>query len=96
MDRSYQARWISKARLDEVRKKRMLGSAIVLDHYNGFLIVEPVGTDLGDGAILSAPEADYELEPIWCTGPKATLREARHRLSLDVGARQKEMAGSMG
>jgi hypothetical protein len=96
MDRAYQARWISKARLDEVRKKRMLGSAIVLDHYNGFLIVEPVGAELGDGIALSAPEADYELVPIWCTGPKATLREARHRLGLDVGAARKEMAGSVG
>ena len=94
MDKAYQARWISKTRLEEVRKRRRLGSAIVLGHYNGFLIVEPVGDDLGDGAILSAQEADYELAPIWCTGPKATLRDARQHLGLEAGIHKKELAGS--
>jgi hypothetical protein len=91
MQPEYQIRWISKQRAEAV-KKAGLGRALLLDNINGFLIVEPVGSNLGDGRVLSRREADYELQPVWCTGPKAELRDARRRLGLESGAR--ELAGS--
>jgi hypothetical protein len=86
MKPTYQARWISKRRLDEIRKSRESCQGIVLDSFNGFLIVEPVRSNLGDGPILSLEEADYELRPVWCAGVKAKLREARECLGLDPEA----------
>jgi hypothetical protein len=93
MQPEYQIRWISKQRA-EVVKKAGLGRALLLDNINGFLILEAVGSGLGDGPILSQREADYELQPVWCTGPKAQLREARRRLGLEVGSRAGATAGS--
>jgi hypothetical protein len=83
MKPAYQARWISKQRLEELRRTRQVQQGIVLDSFNGFLIVEPVGSDLGDGPILSPEEADFELQPVWCSGPRARLRAARELLGLD-------------
>jgi len=82
----YQARWISRQRAEDLRKHRGLGGALLLDLFNGYLLVEPVGGDLGDGAVLSPQEADYELQPVWHQGPAAVLREARRRLGLEAGA----------
>jgi hypothetical protein len=87
MQASYQARRISKARADQVKRSgSVIGRAVLLDTFNGFIIVEPVGSVLGDGAPLSLEEADYELQPVWHLGPKATLREARQRLGLEAAA----------
>jgi len=93
MQPDYQIRWISKQRAESV-KKAGLGRALLLDNINGFLIVEPVGSNLGDGHVLSQREADYELQPVWCTGPKAQLRYARRRLGLEAGSLASELAGS--
>jgi hypothetical protein len=90
MKPAYQARWISKRRLDEIRRTREYRQGIVLDSFNGFLIVEPVGSNLGDGPVLSLEEADYELQPVWCAGAKARLREARERLGLNPEAAPRE------
>jgi hypothetical protein len=78
----YQARWISKNRCLSVKKAGAMAGALLLDGFNGFILVEPVGSDLGDGPVLSPPEADYELQPSWCTSPPARVAEARHRLGL--------------
>ena len=82
METSYQARWISKKRLETIRKTRAVTRGVVLDSFNGFLIVEPASSNLGDGAILPRADADYELNPVWCSGPKGRLVQARHLLGL--------------
>jgi hypothetical protein len=82
MDSHYQARWISKKRLDAVRRSGDVTRGVVLDSFNGFLIIEPIGSELGDGAILSREDAEYELSPVWCAGSKARLSEARRLLGL--------------
>jgi hypothetical protein len=84
MRSEYEARWISKPRLESIRKSNIIGQAVVLDSFNGFLIVEPRGSKLGDGTVLSREEADYELTPVWCSGPKAKLRGARKLLGLET------------
>ena len=63
MQAKFQARRISKQRIDFVRKSGRMKDAIVLDSFSGFLIVEPVGSDLGDGDVLDATEAEYRLVP---------------------------------
>ncbi len=80
---AYQARWVSKGRYESLRRSGKLGQAVLLDTFSGYIVVEPVGSDLGDGAVLSPQEADYELQPVYYTGPKAKLREARNRLGLE-------------
>jgi hypothetical protein len=94
MHTTYQARRISKRRADEVKKSGASARAILLATFNGFIIVEPMDSDLGDGETLSEQEADYELQPVWHLGPKATLREARTRLGLEVGSRLGQLSGS--
>jgi hypothetical protein len=86
MTSEYQARWVSKRRLDQIRKAKDPARVVILDSFNGFLIVEPVGSNLGDGPVLSRDEADYELRPVWCSGVKAKLREARELLGLNPEA----------
>jgi hypothetical protein len=80
--KNYQARWISKERLAEIRRTRASARGMILDGFNGFLIVEPVGSNLGEGPVLSTEEADYELRPVWCAEAKTKLREARELLGL--------------
>ena len=82
MKTRYQARWITKQRRDQLRKTGAARAAILLDSLNGFLIVEPVGTNLGDGAILNERDADYELRDVWCTESPKKLNEARRLLGL--------------
>jgi hypothetical protein len=84
MHTKYQARRISKARSEALRKQGRLGGAILLDLLNGFLVVEPVWAHLGDGEVLTPQEADYELQAAWHLGPAAQLTEARRRLGLDT------------
>ena len=87
MQTPYQARRLSKARADQVKRSGfVIGRAVLLDTFNGIIIVEPLGSNLGDGAPLSLEEADYELQPVWHLGPKAMLRDARRRLGLEVAA----------
>jgi hypothetical protein len=96
MDTRYHARWVSKPRANVIKRSRGLSQALLLDTVNGFLIVEPIqkGSALGDGAVLSEREADYELHPAWYTGPVARLREARRRLGLDTEATTRQLVGS--
>jgi hypothetical protein len=81
----YKAQRISKQRAEDLKKHGRLGGSLLMDLFNGFLLVEPADRDLGDGEVLSPPEADYELQPAWYQGPPATLREARRRLGLEAG-----------
>ncbi|HXG13329.1 MAG TPA: hypothetical protein VNK04_26465 [Gemmataceae bacterium] len=83
---NYEVRWISKPRADALKRSGRLGDALLLDTFNGILIVEPAGSNLGDGAVLTREEADYELQPAWFLGPKARLIEARRRLGLDASS----------
>jgi len=82
MQTKHQARWISKERLASLRRSGRVGQGIALDCLKGFLIVEPVGSNLGDGPVLNHTEADYELNPAWCLNPLTRLNEARKRLGL--------------
>jgi hypothetical protein len=84
MQAQFQARRISKQRADEVKKTGILGRSLLLNTFNGILIVEPPESNLGDGDILSRQEADYEMQPVWHLGPKTMLREARKRLGLNA------------
>lgn len=84
MQAPYQARRISKRRADEVKKTGILGRSLLLNTFNGIIIVEPVESHLGDGDVLSQQEADYELQPVWHLGPKTILREARKRVGLEA------------
>lgn len=94
MQAQFQARRISKRRADEVKKSRALGRAMLLDTFNGIILIEPLDSNLGDGDILSPEEADYELQPVWHLGPKTRLREARKRLGLDAEAAVGQLSGS--
>jgi hypothetical protein len=84
MTNEHQARWISKERLAALRKSGGLRQGMLLDSYNGLILIEPVGSDLADGRVLSREEADFELQPVWCPGPKAQLREARKLIGLEA------------
>ena len=84
MQTPFQARWISKDRLHQLRKSGSLGHGLLIDSYKGWIMVEPVGSDLGDGDVMSAQAADYELDPAWCPGSKTKLKEARKLLGLEV------------
>jgi hypothetical protein len=90
----FQARWISRARATRIKRGGNLGQAVLLDTFNGFLIVEPVGSDLGDGPVLSRAEANYELQEVWYTGPRSRLREARTRLGLEAEAPLEQLSTS--
>lgn len=82
MNHAYQARWISKERRNTIRKSGAVGQSILVDSLNGFLIVEPLGSERGDGDVLTPDEADYELRDVWCLDSRAKLGEARRRLHL--------------
>lgn len=88
MHAPFQARRISKRRADEVKKSGILGRSLLINTFDGIIIVEPVESNLGDGGVLSPEEADYEMQPVWHLGPKAMLREARQRLGLEAEAGQ--------
>jgi hypothetical protein len=89
----YQARWISKQRADALRKTVHTHGAMLLDSFNGLIVIEPVGSHLGDGPVLSETEADYELQPVWCLEAKTKLEEARRRLGLSIGVVAASLAG---
>ena len=77
MHNNYQARWLSKTRFEELRRTNGHGGGVLLESFNGFLVVEPVGSDLGDGAVLTPEETEYEVQPAWCLGTNVRLAEAR-------------------
>jgi hypothetical protein len=79
---TYHVRRTSKERANELQRSGRLGQSVLLDTLNGFLVIEPEGDKLGDGAVLSPEEADFELRPPWYTGPWAKLREVRRMLGL--------------
>jgi hypothetical protein len=82
MRTQYKAQWISKSRCEALRKSGPLRDVLLLDTFEGFIVVEPAGRSLGDGPILSSDECDYELRPAWYVGPMSRLTEARRRLGL--------------
>src|SRR5262249_33888650 len=85
MSSEYQARWITKQRVDELRRSGLGGRGVIVDSFNGFIVVEPVGSDLGDGNVLTPQEAEYELQPAWSISPNARLAQARQLLGLEAG-----------
>jgi hypothetical protein len=89
----YQARWISKRRADFLRKNGNLGSGVLVNHFQGFIVVEPAGSRLGDGAALTDAAADYELRSAWCQSSRPTLTRARQ---LRIGAGTDRTAGRSG
>jgi hypothetical protein len=88
MHAKYQARWISRQRIPELRKSGALGRGMLLDTFKGYIIVEPAGNRLGDGEVLSPQDAEFELQPVWCLEPSGKLMQARRLLGLDVHAAQ--------
>ncbi len=90
----YQARWISKQRSEMLKRSGKLAGALLLDSFNGFLLVEPVGSNLGDGEILDLQTADYELSPVWCLSPPAKIRQARQLLGLEAPAIKEHLVGA--
>jgi hypothetical protein len=82
----YQTRWVSKQRREALKKSGRLNGALLLDSLNGFLVVEPVGSNLGDGTILTPEEAAFQLQDVWCLDPKTKVQEARKRLGLETAA----------
>jgi hypothetical protein len=95
MRKGYHARWQSKKRRDELKKSGNHPDAVLLDSLNGFLIVEPVGSNLGDGHVLSRDEADYELRDAWCLDSRKKLQEARRRLGLETVSTAGALVGSV-
>lgn len=93
MSIQYQARWISKQRNEALRRSGRLGGALLLDSFNGFLLVEPEGSNLGDGEILDLQTADYELSPVWFLSPPAKVQKARRLLGLEAPAAKEHLAG---
>jgi hypothetical protein len=83
MASAYQARWASKARAIQLRRDGRLHDAVLVDAPRGFIVVEPRGSALGDGAVLSAWEADFELNETWCLVPRSKLGLARGLLGLE-------------
>jgi hypothetical protein len=94
METPFRARWISRDRADRLKRSGRLGQAILLDTFNGFLIVEPEDSKLGDGQTLSREEANYELQEVWYTGPRPRLLEARRCLGLDAKATAAQLSAS--
>ena len=94
MATQYQARWVSRPRANQIKRTGAMAQGVLLDAFKGFIVVEPVGSNLGDGDILSREEAEFELQEVWYTGPKAKLREARLRLGLEVEEPAAHLAGS--
>jgi len=85
MQQEYEARWVSKQRA-QVLKRRLPPTAILLDVFSGFIVVQPAGSDFGDGPVLSPQEAEFELQPAWFLGHKPVLLQARRKLGLESAA----------
>jgi hypothetical protein len=83
MNPKYHARWISKRLADSLRKVGGLTQSVLVGHFHGYIIIEPVGRRLGDGKVLARDAADYELRAAWCQESRATLTRARRLLGLE-------------
>jgi hypothetical protein len=88
----YQARRITKGRIDALRRTGQINQGVLIDSFTGFLIVEPTGSNLGDGEILGRDSADFELRPVWCLVSQTKLEQARHLLGLNSQPRRKASA----
>jgi len=82
MQTKYQARWVSKPRVLALRKTGALNGSIVVNSFRGFILVEPQGQHRGDGNVLPADVARFELDPAWCSEPAKKLAKARELLGL--------------
>jgi hypothetical protein len=89
MTPDYEARWVSKALADRLKRNESHGEAVLLDMLRGSILVGPAGSDLADGAILTAMEAEAELQDPWHLGPRTKLWKARRLLGLEA----RELAG---
>jgi hypothetical protein len=78
----YQASWVSKARRDELKRRTIPSDIMLLDSLHGPLLIEPEGSDLGDGARLIDGDADAELRAVWCLERKTKIAHARRLLGL--------------
>ena len=86
MRKNYEARWVSRQRYDALRRSGRLGDILLLETTNGYLVIQPSGSDAGDGAALRPQEADYELQAVWFPGPPPLLKKARALLGLETDA----------
>lgn len=84
---TYQARRISKERVTALRKSGSLRQSVLLDSYTGLIIVEPRGSNLGDGEVLPREIADAELSSAWCLDPQSKIQQARQLLGLGAVAK---------
>jgi hypothetical protein len=84
MSSNFDARWISRRRMNDLKKSQVSHQAVFLTHLNGFIVIEPQGSDLGDGPALSPEEVDYELQFAWINEPTNRLRRARELLGLEA------------
>jgi hypothetical protein len=80
---SYDARWVSKPRADELRRRGVPRDTVLVGALKGFIVVEPHKSHLGDGPDLSSLEAQVELDIVWCTETRVKLRQARLLLGLE-------------
>src|SRR5262245_4447664 len=92
----HQVRWISRRRIDALRRTGTLRPGLLLESFNGYLIVEPAGSNLGDGEVLSRENADYELQEVWVAGSRAKLAEARRLVGLEAEQPVTELVGAGG
>jgi hypothetical protein len=84
MKTTYQARWVSKARAERLKRSGEIKKGMLLDSFNGFIVIEPPGIELGDGKVLSHQEADFEMQTVWVQESKTKLSEARRLLGLEA------------
>jgi hypothetical protein len=84
MNPKYQARWISKQQTNYLKKTGSLTNSMVFDSLKGHILVEPAGTDPRASGVLPLDDADYELRPAWCLGPKTKIQKARELLGLEL------------
>lgn len=82
MHTKYQARWVSKPKMQALRRTGALSGSIVVNSFRGFILVEPQTNHRGDGKPLPADVARFELDPAWCTEPLQKLTRARQLLGL--------------
>jgi hypothetical protein len=83
MTSRFQAQWVSSRKKAQAIKRAPKKDAVLLDTFKGIIVVEPRGKRWGDGPILTADEADLELQPAWHYGRTGKIREARRRLGLE-------------
>jgi hypothetical protein len=90
MKSTFQARRISKERALWLKKSGESQKGVLLDSFNGHILVEPRGSNLGDGDVIPAEIASYELAPAWCLENKK-VQEARHLLGFDEKSSAKQV-----